>query len=182
MRKVTSGLFISLDGVVEAPYEWQFDLFDQDMDRVMQQWMDGTDTALMGRVTYEDWAGYWASSTDEPFAGWINNIPKYVASTTLQDVSWQNSTLIRGPLADEIARLKQQPGKDISVCGSPTLVRWLLENDLLDELTLMIHPVVVGHGKRLFYDGGGLKRMALVDSTISGSGVANLVYQPAKTA
>lgn len=180
MRKVTSGLFISLDGVVEAPDQWQFDVFDQDMGKAMQGYLDATGTILLGRVTYQQWAEYWPTSTDEPFASWINNMPKYVASTTLKDVSWQNATLIQGSVADQVKQLKEQPGKDISVSGSPTLVRWLLKHDLLDELTLMIHPVVVGRGKRLFYEGDELKRMRLVDSTVTGSGVAILVYNPAK--
>lgn len=178
MRKVASGLFISLDGVVEAPDKWQFDHFDAEMAAAMASWIAEEDTVLLGRVTYQEWAPYWPTSTDEPYASHINNTPKYVVSTTLGKVEWQNSTLIRGSMAQEVARLKQQPGKTIGVAGSPTLARSLLESDLLDELTLMIHPVIVGKGKRLFRDGNALKRLKLVNSKTTGTGVAILTYQP----
>jgi len=176
MRKVVSGLFISLDGVTEAPNEWQFDSFDEDLGTEMGAMIADTDTILLGRVTYQEWADYWPTSTDEPFAGFINNTPKYVVSTTLDSVDWQNSTLLKGNLAEELARLKAQPGKTITVTGSPTLVRSLLQQDLLDELTLMIHPVVAGKGKRLFPNGGDLKRLQLVSHKMTGSGVAILTY------
>ena len=178
MRKVVSGLFISLDGVVEAPHKWQFDLFDDDMMAAMGAHIAAEDTILLGRVTYQDWAPYWPTSTDEPYASHINNTPKIVFSTTLDKVEWQNSTLVNANLAQEIARLKQQPGKNIGVAGSPTLVYFLLQNDLLDELTLMVHPVVAGSGKRLFKEGGDLKRMQLVASKTTGTGVSILTYQP----
>lgn len=180
MRKVVSGLFISLDGVVEAPDQWQFDVFDQDMGAAMQAHIDAEDTILLGRKTYEAWAPFWPTSNDEPYASHINNTPKYVFSTSLNDVEWQNSTLVKEPLADAVNRLKQQTGGNIGVAGSPTLVRSLLKNDLLDELTLMIHPVIVGRGMRLFSDSGVLKRLRLVDSKITSSGVAFLTYHPAR--
>src|SRR5882672_8255102 len=150
MRKVVAGLFISLDGVTEAPHKWQFDHFDAEMMAALNSHIAAEDTILLGRVTYQEWAGYWPTSTDEPYASHINNAPKYVASTTLSKVEWKNSTLIRGSLAAQVTKLKQQPGKNIGVAGSPTLVHSLLKDGLLDELTLMIHPVVVGSGKRLF--------------------------------
>jgi dihydrofolate reductase len=137
---------------------------------------------FLGRVTYQEWAEYWPTAPDEPFASFINNVPKYVVSTTLDKVEWKNSTLIKGNLAEEVATLKQQPGKDISVAGSPTLVRSLLQDDLLDELTLMVHPVVAGRGKRLFADGGDLKRLKLADSKMTRTGVAILTYQPRPSA
>jgi dihydrofolate reductase len=140
------------------------------------------DTVLLGRVTYQEWASYWPTSTDEPYASHINNIPKYVVSTTLDKVEWKNSTLIKGDLAEAIARLKQQAGKNIGVAGSPTLVQSLLQDDLLDELTLMVHPVVAGSGRRLFKDGADLKRLKLVDSKTTGTGVAILTYRPAQRA
>jgi dihydrofolate reductase len=178
MRKIVSGLFISLDGVTEAPNEWQFDNFDEDMGSAMGAMIGDTDTILLGRVTYQEWADYWPTSTDEPFAGFINNTPKYVVSTTLDNVTWQNSTLIKGNLAEELARLKAQPGKNITVTGSPTLVRSLIQQDLLDELILMIHPVIVGKGKRLFTPGVDLKRLQLVSHTMTSTGVAILTYHP----
>jgi dihydrofolate reductase len=180
MRKVVSGLFISLDGVTESPDKWQFDNFDAEMAASMGEFIVTVDTVLMGRVTYQEWEPYWPTSSDEPFASFINNTPKYIVSSTLDKVEWKNSMLIRGSsLAGEIARLKQLPGKNIGVTGSPSLVRSLLQNGLLDELTLMVHPVVVGRGKRLFNDGSDLKRLKLVDSQITSTGVAILTYQPA---
>ncbi len=178
MRKVIAGLFISLDGVVESPGEWQFDHFDAEMGASMSAHIAAEDTVLLGRVTYQEWADYWPTSNDEPYASHINNTAKYVVSTTLDKVAWQNSTLIKGNLAGEIARLKQQPGGNIGVAGSPTLVESLLQDNLLDELTLMIHPVVVGSGKRLFKDGRPLERLKLVGSKITSTGVAILTYHP----
>ena len=182
MRKVNSALFISLDGVTESPDKWQFDSFDDDMVALMSSGIAAEDTTLLGRVTYQDWAPFWPTSAHEPYASHINNVRKYVISTTLDTVEWGkwgNISLIKGNLAEEIARLKQLPGKNIGVAGSPTLVRSMLQADLLDELTLMIHPVVVGSGKRLFGDAGGLKRLKLVDTKATKSGVALLTYQRA---
>ena len=181
MRKVVAGLFIALDGVVESPGEWQFDNFDAEMGASMAEHIAAEDTILLGRVTYQEWAPYWPTSTDEPYASHINNTPKYVVSTTLDQTNWQNSTLLKGNLEEEITNLKQQPGKNIGVAGSPTLVESLLQADLLDELTLMVHPVVVGHGKRLFKDGRALKRLRLVRSKTTSTGVALLTYQPYPT-
>lgn len=178
MRKVVAGLYVSLDGVVESPDRWQFDHFDDEIMSSMGSQLESEDAVLLGRVTYQEWAAYWPSSTDEPFASFINNIPKYVVSTTLDRVDWSNSMLVKGSLKEEITRLKGQAGKNIGVAGSPTLVYSLLVNDLLDELTLMIHPVVVGSGKRLFKGDSGLKRLKLVGSQISSTGVAILTYQP----
>src|SRR6266540_5417693 len=183
MRKVVSWLFISLDGVVEAPNEWQFDVMDDDMLAAITSQSDAEDTILFGRVTYQDFAPYWPTSTDEPYASHINNMPKYVVSTTLDKVEWgkwEKPTLIKGNLAKEIAKLKQGSGKNIGVSGSPTLVRSLLQENLLDELTLMVHPVLVGHGKRLFNE-GDLTKLKLVDSKVTGAGVVVATYQPAKT-
>ena len=181
MRKVASWLFISLDGVVEAPNEWQFDVMDDDMIAAIASQTDAEDAMLMGRVTYHEWLPFWPTSTDEPYASHINNIPKYVVSKTLDEVEWgkwEKPTLIKKNLAKEINKLKQQPGKNIGVSGSPTLVRSLIQDDLLDELTLMIHPVIVGKGKRLFKDEGELKGMKLVDSKTTSTGVVILTYQP----
>jgi dihydrofolate reductase len=178
MRKVVSALFISLDGVVESPDQWQFDAFDEDMGASMMTQLGQQDAVLLGRVTYEEWADYWPTSNDEPFASFINITPKYVVSTTLDSVEWANSTLIKGNLAGEIDALKAQPGGIIGTAGSPGLVRSLLRQGLVDELLLMIHPVIAGKGKRLFADGGDLKRLQLVESKITGSGVAILTYRP----
>lgn len=179
-RKLTAGLFISLDGVTESPEKWQFDHFDEDMMAGLGMQIASEDIILLGRVTYQQWSAYWPNSTDEPYASHINNIPKIVVSTTLDRVSWgqwDNVTLIKGNLAEELARLKQQPGKNITVAGSTTLTRSLLQADLLDELTLMVHPVIVGRGQRLFDGGGDLKRLQLVYSKATRTGVMILTYR-----
>ena len=183
MRKIVSWLFISLDGVVEAPNEWQFDVFDDDMLADLASTTEAEDAMLMGRVSYQEWASFWPSSTDEPYASHINSTPKYVVSTTLDDVEWgkwDKPILIKDNLAAEINKLKQQSGKNISIGGSPTLVRSLIQENLLDELKLMIHPVIVGKGKRLFTEDLDLKRLKLVDSKVTGTGVVIVTYQPAK--
>jgi dihydrofolate reductase len=120
VRKVVAGLFVSLDGVTESPDGWQFDHFDDEMATEMSSQMAAQDAVLLGRVTYEEWASYWPSSTDEPFAGFINSTPKYVVSTTLEEPrEWNNLTLIKGNVADEIANLKRQPGENIAVQVAP---------------------------------------------------------------
>ncbi|MDE3087793.1 MAG: dihydrofolate reductase family protein, partial [Chloroflexota bacterium] len=126
MRKIVAGLFISLDGVTESPEKWQFDNFDEDMGAAMGSHIAAEDTILLGRVTYQEWTPYWPTSNEEPYASHINNTPKYVVSTTLDKVEWgkwNNVKLIKGRLAEELAKFKQQPGRNIGVAGSPTLVR-----------------------------------------------------------
>jgi dihydrofolate reductase len=182
MKKVTAGLFVSLDGVTESPEKWQLPYFNDEMGEAVGAAMAAADAMLLGRVTYQEFASYWpgVSSEDQPFADYMNNSPKYVASRTLEGpLQWNNSTLIKGNLVEEIARLKRQPGKNIGITGSVTLVQSLLEQDLLDELGLMIHPVVVGSGKRLFEEGGDPKKLKLVESKTFSTGVVHLTYQPA---
>ena len=182
MRKVTAGLFVSLDGVVESPERWQLPYFNDEMGEAVGAAMAATDAMLLGRVTYQEFASYWpgVSAEEQPFADHMNNTPKYVVSRTLEGpLEWNNSTLIRGNVAEEITRLRQQPGKNIGITGSATLVQSLLREDLLDELGLIIHPVVVGAGRRLFGEGGGLKALELVNSKTFSTGVVSLTYQPA---
>ena len=185
MRKVVAWLFISLDGVVEAPHLWQEGLMDDDMLADILAQSDAEDAIFMGRVTYQEFAPFWPTSTDEPFASHINGTPKYIVSTTLEQVEWgqwDEPKLIKDTkqLEREIGRLKQQPGKDIGVSGSPTLVRSLLHEGLLDELKLMVHPVIVGPGKRLFVEAGDFRKLQLVNSKVTSKGVVILTYQPAK--
>jgi len=181
MRKVVAGLFISLDGVVESPEKWHFPYFNDEMIEAVESGMAASDAMLLGRVTYQEFAAYWPGvrPEDQPMATYMNTTPKYVASTTLEQAEWHNSTLIKGNLTQAITMLKQQPGKNITITGSPTLVQSLLQDDLLDELGLLVHPVVVGRGKRLFKDGGDLKRLQLVDAKTFRTGVLSLTYQPA---
>jgi dihydrofolate reductase len=180
MRKLVAHLFISLDGVVESP-SWTMPYFDADMEAELASQLALQDAVLLGRVSYQEWAGYWPTSTDEPFATYINNTPKYVISNTLDKVEWKNSILLKGDITENVTRLKNQPGKNIAVNASPTLVRSLLAHDLLDELRLTLHPVVVGKGKRLFQDDDDQQPLKLVESKITKSGVAILAYQPVKS-
>ncbi len=183
MRKIVAGLFISLDGVVEAPDQWHFPYFNDEMGEAVDSQMAASDAMLLGRVTYQEFASYWPhQSTDEvPIAEYMNNIPKFVVSTTLDTLDWQNSTLIQGNVAEELTKLKGQPGKDIAITGSGTLVRSLLRDDLLDELHLLVHPIVVGSGKRLFEEGSAQNVLKLVDAKTFSTGVLSLIYQPART-
>jgi len=180
MRKIVAGEFISLDGVVEAPNQWHFPYFNDEMGEAVGSDMTSAGALLLGRRTYEEFAAAWPSRpSDEPGADFMNNTPKFVGSTTLDKVEWQNSTLITGNFVEEITRLKEQPGKNIAISGSPTLVRWLLREGLLDELHLLVHPIVVGHGKRLFEGETGQVPLKLVDSKTFSTGVLSLNYAPA---
>ena len=179
MRKIVSGLFISLDGVVEAPDKWHFPYFNDEMGAAVNAQAAEADTLLFGRVTYQEFASYWPDKGSEvPFSDHINNTPKLVASRTLDKVEWRNSNILRGNVADALNKLKQLPGPNISMIGSATLVRSLLQDDVLDELRLLVHPIVVGRGKKLF-EGDVQKKLKLVDSKTFQTGVLNLIYQRA---
>jgi dihydrofolate reductase len=177
MRKIVAGLFISLDGVVEAPDQWHFPYFNDEMGNAVQSMMGGSDAMLLGRRTYEEFAAYWPTSTDD-FADYMNNTPKYVVSTTLTAAEWQNSTLINGDVVKELTRIKEQPGGNLSTTGSGTLVLSLLREGILDELHLLVHPILVGAGKRLFDDGPQVP-LRLTDSKTFTTGVLHLTYERA---
>lgn len=165
MRKVTSGLFHSVDGVVSDPNLWQFDSFDDDLGKGLTGVMERVDAVVLGRVSYQEWAGYWpTASVDNDFAGFINPVEKFVASRTLNGpLQWENSHLIEASLEEFVAGLKERDGGEIAVMGSISLVRQLLFAGLLDELTLMTHPVVAGSGRRLFEAGDPTTRLSLTD-------------------
>ncbi|EHR62349.1 dihydrofolate reductase family protein [Saccharomonospora cyanea] len=177
MGRIIANFFISLDGVVEAPDEWHFPYFDDEMGAVVGAGMDTNKAFLMGRTLYEEWAAYWPNSTDEPFATFFNTMPKYVVSGSLTNPSWANTTVLPGDV-DAVRRLKEEIAGDIGMSGSATTVRWLLANGLLDELRLLVHPIVVGHGARLF-ENTDTHKLALADSGTLSSGVLNLTYVPA---
>jgi dihydrofolate reductase len=181
--------FVSLDGVVEAPGGgenfkhggWSFEISRGDEgDKFKLDETMSSEALLLGRVTYEGFAAAWPSRTDEfGFADKFNNMPKYVVSSTLKDPEWNNSTVLTGDVADEVAKLKERHDGDIVVHGSPQLVQTLIEHDLVDEYRLMVFPVVLGSGKRLFGETTDKKSLRLVDSKVVGDGVSILVYQPA---
>lgn len=180
MRKVTAGLFHSVDGAVEAPFKWQFDAFDDELGASLGKTLATTDTVLLGRIGYEDWAAYWPkATTDLDFAEWINGVPKLVASRTLKGpLAWQNSTLIAGDLLAAVRDLKSKPGKDIAVMSSISLVRQLMFAGLLDELTLFTHPVIAGAGQRhLFEPGDPTTRLELVNASHTSKGNVVSTYR-----
>jgi dihydrofolate reductase len=182
MRKVVASELVSLDGVMESPEEWAFSYSNDEMAEANASGMAHSDAMLFGRVTFQEFAAFWPyqNSAEQPFTDYLNNTPKYVVSTTLQEpLEWNNSTLIKDNFAEEISRLKRQPGKDIGIVGSGTLVRWLVRNGLLDELGLMVHPTVLGSGKRLFEDSSDQVALELVDSKTFATGVLYLTYRPA---
>lgn len=180
MRKIVAGLFISLDGVVEAPETWHFPYYNDEMGAAVADQAEGADIMLLGRQTYEEFAAFWPTqSSDEPFADSMNKSPKLVASTTLDSVDWENSTLIEGDVPEALERIKSQPGKNISIVGSPTLVRSLLRAGLIDELRLLVHPIVVGHGKRLFEVEEAPIPLRLIEARTFTTGVQAMTYAPA---
>ena len=181
MRKITAGLFISLDGVVEAPETWTGPYFNDEVGQAVGQLMAPNDALLLGRVTYQGFAAAFGGQSGG-MADQMNNTPKYVVSDTLSSADWQNSTLISGQqvdVADQISELKQQPGGTIGMSGSSTLVSWLLRQGLLDQLDLLVFPVVLGSGKRLFSEPDGQVPMKLAGSEAFGTGVVHLTYAPA---
>ena len=180
MRRVVAWELVSLDGVMERPEEWAFSYSDDDMGEASASGMAASDALLLGRVTYEHLAAYWPDQPGgTPMVDFLNGAPKYVVSGTLEEpLGWNNSTIIRGDMAEGIARLKRQPGKDITILGSGELVRSLLRHRLLDELQLLVHPVVLGSGKRLFEDGDDRKPLELAGSRTFGTGVVSLAYRP----
>ena len=179
MRKIVSGLFISLDGVTEDASDWIGPWFGPELGQAVGSMIAAQDTMLLGRVTYDGFAAHWPHQAGE-MADTMNGTAKYVVSGTLESADWQNSTLIRRDrAAAEIAGLKQRPGKNIGMTGSATLVAWLLREGLLDELHLFVFPVVLGSGKRLFDAPGDKLPLRLIDSATFETGVAHLPYAKA---
>ena len=175
MRKLFVTEFVSLDGVVENP-GWTFPYWNDEIANFKGEETSASDALLLGRVTYEGFAAAWPESKDEG-ADYFNSVRKYVVSTTLDKVEWNNSTLIKDNIVEEITKLKQQDGKDIAVHGSITLVQTLIQHDLVDRYRLLIYPVVLGKGKRLFQD-GTTTTLKLVETQSFSSGVAALIYEP----
>ena len=171
--------YVSLDGVMEEP-SWTGPYFGEEMAKAQLDLLFASDALLLGRVTYEGFAAAWPSMTDEQgFADRMNALPKFVVSTTLEEAQWNNSTLIKGDVAEEVSRLKQQPGQDILIYGSADMVNTLMQHDIIDEYRLMVFPVVLGSGKRLFGDRSDPTALRLVDTYATGTGVVILTYRPA---
>ena len=187
MGRIVVTEFMSLDGVVEDPggaedfkyggWSFEFNRGDEG-DKFKLDEALSAEALLLGRVTYEGFAKAWPSREGE-FADKFNTMPKYVVSSTLEEPEWNNSTVLKGDVAEEVAKLRQEQDGDIIVHGSPQLVQALVEHDLVDELRLMVFPVVLGSGKRLFSETSDKKAMKLVDSKVVGDGVAILTYAPA---
>jgi len=170
--------FLTLDGVMEAPNEWSFPYFADDQGQFKNDELFASDAQLLGRVTYEGFAAAWPTMPDTgEFGERMNNMPKYVVSNTLNKAEWTNSHIIKGNVVDEIKKLKAQPGSDLLVAGSANLVQFLIKNDLVDRYHLLVYPVVVGKGKRLFQEGTETK-LKLVETKVFGSGVIAQFYEP----
>lgn len=172
---------ITLDGVIDATDGWFSPYGGDDITAVNREHMAAADAVLLGRVTYDEFYGYWPKQTDDTtgVSDYLNRTTKYVVSSSLTKADWQNTTILRGPLADDIAALKRQPGKEIVATGSVTLVRSLVQENLIDAVRLFVYPVVLGRGRRLFPDGIDSK-LRLVDSRTFRSGVVLLSYRMAR--
>jgi dihydrofolate reductase len=191
MSRVVVINHLTLDGVMQAPgrreedtrggFEhggWAGPSVDEVVNAAMGARMPRSGGLLLGRRSYEDMLGYW-NTQDSPFKDILNNAPKYVASRTLREpLPWPNSTLLSGDVAEAVAQLRQQPGKDLNVMGSRELIQTLMRHGLIDEYLLLIYPLVLGSGRRLFADGGPPASLRLVDSTVSTTGVLIATYQP----
>ncbi len=179
MARIVSNFFISLDGVVESPDKWHFPYFDDAMGAIVEAGIERSAALLMGRTLYGEWSEYWpAQGPEVPFSEFINTIPKYVLTSTLSETSWQNTSVISGDVAAGVQALKDSTDGDIAMSGSATTVRWLLSQGLLDELNLLVHPIAVGSGRRLFAD-SPTQPLELLSSAALGTGVLHLRYAPA---
>ena len=192
--KLVVDTFLSLDGVMQAPGDskedteggfqyggWQMPYIDEEAGKIVTENIAATDALLLGRITYQIFAGYWPTApADDPIGQRLNSIPKYVVSTTLTKVDWNNSTLLQGNLAQEVATLKKQRGSGrMSVTGSGRLAQALMRENLVDEYVLWVHPIVLGSGKRLFGDHTGPFNLRLTDTMTTGTGIVILTYRPA---
>jgi dihydrofolate reductase len=186
MRKITAGLFISLDGVVEAPDQWHFPYFNEEMGAAVDATLGAADTVLFGRKTYDSFAGAWpereaAGGEDAGFAKTLGDARKIVVSDQKLDFTWRNSEQLEGDLVEAVTALKNEAGGNIALSGSVSVVRQLLAAGLLDELHLLVHPIAVRKGMRLFDEAETPFPLALISSETFKTGVLNLVYGPAES-
>lgn len=177
MRKIIVTEYLSIDSVMEEP-EWTVPFRSEEAAKFKHAELFASDALLLGRVTYEGFAQGWPSQKDEQgFADRMNSLPKFVVSTTLSELEWNNSSLIKENVVEEVARLKQQPGQNILIYGSGELVHTLMQHDLIDEYRLMVCPIVLGKGKRLFKEGSDAKTLKLAETKTFASGIVVLTYQ-----
>ena len=177
MGNIIVSEFITLDGVIEGP-EWSMPFFNEEIAKFKMDDLVESDALLMGRVTYEIHAAAWPSATDE-FADWMNNVPKYVVSSTLQHVEWNNSRLIKGNIPEAIKKLKREISRNILIDGGSDLVNLLMQHNLIDEYRLLVYPMVLGKGKRLFREDSPQRQLRLREARALSGGVVAIVYQPA---
>jgi len=192
--RLTLHTFLTVDGVMQAPGGpdedpgggfthggWSFPYGDEDFGTAVAGWFNHASAFLLGRKTYEIFNAYWPRVTGpgDPIASKLNALPKYVASTTLASVDWHNSTLLGGDVATEVAKLKERPGDELQVHGSGALAQTLIDHDLIDEYRLLVFPVHLGSGQKLFRDGTKAAALRLVSATTTGAGVIIATYQPA---
>jgi dihydrofolate reductase len=191
--QLTLHTFLTLDGVMQAPGGpeedpgggfgyggWSVPYGDEDFGAAMTGWFEHASAFLLGRKTYQIFSGHWPRVTDpgDPIAAKLNALPKYVASTTLAAADWQNSSILSGDVAAEVAKLKEQPGDELQIHGSGELAQTLIDNDLIDEYRLLVFPVHLGSGKKLFRDGAKPAALRLVSATTTGTGVVTMTYKP----
>jgi dihydrofolate reductase len=190
--RLTAQTFVTLDGVMQAPggpdedrsggFEhggWSFPFADEDFGRLVDRWFGQADAFLLGRRTYDIFAGYWPKVTDpeHAVAAPLNALPKYVASRTLKTAEWAGTTILEGDVVEAVRRLKEQPGRELQVHGSGELLQTLMAADLVDEHRIFVNPVVVGSGRRLFEEGGPPRTLRLVETTATSTGVVVSVYE-----
>jgi dihydrofolate reductase len=187
MRKLIAAEYLSLDGGMEDPgptgdFEhrgWTMPYWNDELAKYQSDLLFASDALLLGRVTYEEFAAAWPSRSGDPFTDHINSLPKFVASRTLQEPLTWNATLLKGDIAEEVRKLKQQAGKNILIYGSSELVNSLMQHHLIDVYRIMLYPVALGTGRRFFRDGGDKIMLTLTSATTISTGVAILTYQPA---
>jgi len=182
MRKIVAGLFTSIDGVVHAPHQWNTPYVNEQIGQTIGSALAQADMLLLATKTYKEFAAFWPHQTNNPMAGFMNNKQKYVVSNSLKTLEWQNSTLINGKeFVAEVTKLKEPAGNDILVPGSPALVRSLIQAGLLDQLRVIVCPVVVGAGARLFDGVTPMTRFRIADAWTISTGAVGLTYVPVNT-
>ncbi len=179
MRKIIATEYVTLDGVMEAPNLWSFDFWNEEAAQFKHEELFTSDALLLGRITYEGFASAWPAMTGTgDFGERMNSIAKYVVSTTLKKADWNNTTIIKENVVDELKKLKKQSGMNILLSGSATLLNSLMPHDIIDEYRFMLHPVVVGSGKKLFEEGLEKKALKLVDVRTFSTDIVILTYRP----